>query len=160
MGAVSIQMLQLLGYVFSLFGRSHRGRKKRRNERQHYKREQEEQRRRGQEGGTRDPLGKWHPWLFRGPRLCLRVWWVASWRPDSLCAGRPPCKQGKVFALASIGLLELCRFGWPEKGAPCKEGESPGLCSPGGEWSSLRPPCKQGRAFSAVLCAPGQCDPL
>ncbi|XP_037995024.1 uncharacterized protein LOC119701875 isoform X1 [Motacilla alba alba] len=53
---------------------------------------------------TRGPLGKG---LFqaRAPSGC-RGWF---------CAGRPPCVQGWVFAV--VGLLPLCSFGCPERGA-------------------------------------------
>ncbi|XP_050826823.1 uncharacterized protein LOC127059229 [Serinus canaria] len=53
---------------------------------------------------TRDPLGKG---LFqaRAPSRCH----------GRLCAGRPPCAQGWVFA--TVGLLPLCSFGCPERGA-------------------------------------------
>ncbi|XP_050832386.1 uncharacterized protein LOC108961660 [Serinus canaria] len=53
---------------------------------------------------TRGPLGKG---LFqaRAPSRCQ----------GRLCAGRPPCEQGWVFAV--VGLLPLCSFGCPERGA-------------------------------------------
>ena len=56
-----------------------------------------------------------------GPREALwanglcGVAWAPSGCGGRLCAGRPPCVQGRVFAM--LGLLPLCSFGCPERGA-------------------------------------------
>jgi len=55
--------------------------------------------------GTSLAAGRGHVRASRAPLGC----------PGWLCAGRPPCKQGSVFAFVVVGLLPSCSFGCPER---------------------------------------------
>ncbi|XP_032545206.1 uncharacterized protein LOC116787570 [Chiroxiphia lanceolata] len=96
----------------------------------------------------RDPLGK-GPSLAPPGQGSVRVRRAPSGCPGWLCAGRPPCNQGWVFALLCWPLAMVLLWLPGERGNPVRRVRAP-ISAPEGRNGALPtpgPPCKQGRAF-------------
>lgn len=115
----------------------------------------EEEQHPGGQGGTRKAL--WAKRLL----IRIRVQWAPSGCPGWLCAGRPPCKQGWVFAFLSLAFCHGVPLAARREGNPVRRRvRPPPLRTRGGNGAlpTPSPPCKRGRALPLGTFVPaGSC---